>query len=146
MKTEITLRKRAVKLWRAGKSKSEIARRLQKSRVWVQRWINRYDPDVPEANLQNRSSAPKHTRRRYSQKVKAWALRSRKAREAQKGPYQHALIGAEAIHYELRELGVHPLPPPRTIHSWLKQDGRIPERKPKVRKPSNANYPVLAMR
>lgn len=144
MKAEITLRKQAVKLWMEGKSKSEIARRLQKLRSWVQRWIKRYDPHTPEASLQNHSSAPKHAGKKYPQTLKDWVVHSRKARAAQKGSkYKHALISAEAIHYELRELGAHPLPPPRTIHSWLKQAGQISERKPKARKPSNPSYPVL---
>jgi transposase InsO family protein len=145
MNTEITLRKKAVKLWLHGKTKSEIARRLQKPRLWVQRWIGRYDPNAPEESLRNRSCAPKHARKGYPGRIKEFALRSRREREAGKrSKYQHALIGAEAIHYELRELGVVPLPPSRTIHAWLKQAGMVKERKAKARKRSNPTYPILA--
>ncbi len=52
-------------------------------------------------------------------------------------------MGAEAIYYELRELGVLPLPPPRIIHFWLKQAGEIDERH-KLHKESNPTYPVLS--
>jgi len=145
MNTEITLRKKAVNLDLQGTKKTEIARRLNKSRLWVHRWVTRYDARFPEESLQNRSCAPKEIKETYPKKIKDLVLRSRKEREAGKRPaYKYALIGAEAIHYELRELGISPLPPVRTIHSWLKQAGSIQERKGKTRKPSNPTYPVLS--
>jgi IS30 family transposase len=144
MDTEITLRKKAVKLWLCGLSKSEIARRLHKPRLWVQRWISRYDPKTAEESLRNRSSAPKHVQERYPRRVKEAVLRSRKERAARKrSKYQHALIGAEAIYYELQELKITRLPPPRTIHTWLKAADLVKERKRKPRKPPNPSYPVL---
>jgi transposase len=51
MKTEIELRKRAIALHLQGWKKSEIARKLQRSRSWVQRWIGRYHPDEPTVSL-----------------------------------------------------------------------------------------------
>lgn len=145
MITEITFRKKAIQLYLEGEKKTEIARRLKKTRLWVQRWVSRYDANFPEESLQNRSSAPKKVKSAYSNKIKALVLSSRKKREAGKQPgYKYALIGAEAIHYELRELGVNPLPPSRTIHAWLKQTQFIKARNPKTRKPSNPTYPVLS--
>lgn len=74
-------------------------------------------------------------------------MRSRQEREAGKGAkYKHALVGADAIYYELQELGITPLPPPRTIHAWLKQADPIQERRGKAKKPSNPTYPVLDCR
>lgn len=144
MTTEITLRKKAVQLYLQGEKKTEIARRLKKTRLWVQRWLSRYDANFPEESLQNRSSAPKKIKSAYPNKIKALVLSSRKKREAGKQPgYKYALIGAEAIYYELRELSVKPLPPIRTIHTWLKQAQFIKKRNPKTRKPSNPTYPVL---
>jgi len=144
MDTEITLRKKAIKLWLRGLNKSEIARRLQKSRLWVQRWTARYDPCAPEASLQDHSCAPVHTQKRYTERIRDVALKSRQERETgQHSPYQHALIGAEAIHYELRELGIMPLPSPRTIHGWLKRAGKVKERKKKGKKRPNPTYPIL---
>src|SRR5215207_1779292 len=67
-------------------------------------------------------------------------LRAERER-GKRAKYQYALVSAQAIYYELQELRISPLPSPRTIHLWLKQAGRIPERK--VRKPPNASYPVL---
>jgi transposase InsO family protein len=144
MGTEITLRKKAIKLWLRGMNKSEIARRLQKPRLWVQRWTARYDPSAPEASLQDHSCAPSRTQKRYSDRIRDMVVRSRQERETGKHPrYSHALIGAEAIHYELRELGIAPLPSARTIHAWLKQAGLVRERKKKVKKQPNSTYPVL---
>lgn len=143
MDSEITLRKRAIRLWMQGKNKSEIARRLQKPRLWVQRWIGRYDPNAPEESLRDRSCTPRHTRGCYSDRIKEFVLRSRREREArERSKYQHALIGASAIHYELRELGMRPLPSVRTIHAWLKRAGMVKERKAKTKKPPNPTYPI----
>jgi putative transposase len=144
MDTEITLRKKAIRLWMQGKSKSEIARRLQKPRLWVQRWISRYDPNSPEKSLCNRSCVPKRSRDLYPGRIREFVLRSRQEREVGKrSKYQHALIGAVAIHYELRELGVTPLPSARTIHTWLKRAGMVKKRRAKTKKPPNPTYPVL---
>lgn len=145
MITEITLRKQAVKLDLQGVKKTEIAKRLNKSRLWVQRWVSRYDAHFPGESLKNRSSAPKAIKEAYPKKIKDMVFRSRTEREAGNRPaYKYALIGAEAISYELRELGISPLPPARTIHSWLKRAGSIKERKAKTRKPPNPTYPALS--
>lgn len=142
MKTKVVLRKKAVRLHLQGVPKTEIARRLTKSRRWVYRWIARYDRKQGAKSLEDRSSAPKHRKEIYSQKIKDMAIQSRRARKAGHRKYPYALVSADAIHYELRELGVSPLPPPRTIHFWLKQADEIDERQ-KPRKPSNPTYPLL---
>lgn len=144
MITKITLRKKAVQLYLQATTKIEIARRLKTSRPWVHRWISRYDVRCPEESLQDRSCAPKTIQESYPKEIKEMVLRSRKERQAGKGPkYQYALIGAEAIYYELRQLNVSPLPPPRTIHSWLRQAGLVKKRKGETRKAPNPTYPVL---
>jgi IS30 family transposase len=69
-------------------------------------------------------------------------LQIRQEREkGKRAKYQYALVGAQAIYYELRDLHVSPLPSPRTIHGWLKQAGQVSEHK--VRKPPNPTYPEL---
>jgi putative transposase len=143
MKTKVALRKEAVRLCLQGVTKTEISRRLKKSRRWVYRWITRYDRDQGEKSLTDRSSAPKHRQEIYPQKIKDQVVKSRKARKAGHRKYSYALVSAEAIYYELRDLGVSPLPPPRTIHFWLQQAGEIDKRQ-KPRKESNPTYPVPA--
>ena len=142
MKTEIELRKRAIALHLQGWNKSKIARRLQRSRSWVGRWIGRYDPNEPTRSMQDHSRAPRQTSWGYPEWLKTMVNRIRRERvKGQPAKYQYALIGAQAIYYELWELHVAPLPSLRTIHSWLKQAGQIAERK--SRKPPNPTYPVL---
>jgi IS30 family transposase len=145
MKTEIELRQRAIALYLQGWKKSEIARNMQRSRRWVHRWIGRYDPDTPTVSLQNHSRAPKQMDGVYWERIKKMVLQSREERErGKRAKYQYALVSAQAIYYELRELHVSPLPSPRTIHRWLKRAGRIQERK--SRKAPNPTYPVLPCR
>jgi putative transposase len=142
MKTEIALRKQAIALYLQGWNKSEIARKVQRSRRWVQRWIGRYEPDAPTASLQDHSRAPKQIPWAYPERIKRLVIQIRLEREGGKrAKYHYALVSAQAIYYEMRELGISPLPTPDTIHLWLKQAGRIPERK--SRKPPNPTYPVL---
>jgi len=145
MKTEIALRKRAVALHLQGWKKSEIARQLKRSRPWVDRWIDRYRPEASTLSLHDRSRAPKHRRWSYPERIKRMVVQIREERErGKRAKYQYALISAQAIYYELRELGVSPLPSPRTIHGWLKDAGQIPERK--SQKAPNLTYPVLPCR
>jgi putative transposase len=142
MKTKVALRKEAVRLHLQGIHKTEIASRLKKSRRWVYRWLARYDGKQGAKSLENRSSAPKHRKEIYPQKIKDMVVKSRQARKAGHRKYPYALVSAEAIYYELCDLGVAPLPPPRTIHFWLKQAGEI-ETPQKPHKESNPTYPVL---
>jgi putative transposase len=142
MKTEIKIRQQAVALHLQGWKKSEIARKLQRSRRWVQRWIHRFEAESCTGRLQDYSRAPKQIGWAYPERIKSMVLRLRVEREkGKRAKYQYALVSAQAICYELRELHISPLPSPRTIHLWLKQAGRIPERK--VRNPPNSTYPVL---
>lgn len=145
MKSESELRQRAIALYLQGWKKSEIARKMQRSRRWVHRWISRYRPDEPRESLQDHSRAPKQMDGVYSERIKKMVLQSREEREkGKRAKYQYALVSAQAIYYELRELHVSPIPSPRTIHRWLKRAGRIPERK--SRKVPNPTYPVLPCR
>jgi putative transposase len=154
MKTEIELRQQAIALHLQGWNKSEIARKLQRSRSWVQRWVGRYTCTAQNAvrskccsnaatgSLQNYSRAPKHVPWAFPERIKRMVLQIRMEREKGKRmKYQYALVSAQAIHYEMHELGISPLPTPDTIHRWLKQAGRIRERK--SRKAPNPTYPEL---
>lgn len=142
MKTEIELRQHAIALHLQGWKKSEIARKLQRTRSWVARWLNRYRSNEPIGSLQNQLRAPKHRSKAYPERIKKMVLQIRVERECGKrAKYQYALVSAQAIYYELRGLHVAPLPSIRTIHGWLKQAGQISVRK--SQKPPNATYPAL---
>jgi len=145
MKTEIKRRKRAMALYLQGRKKSEIARDLQRSRPWVDRWIERYQAEAPTRSLQDHFRAPKKRRGHYPERIQRMVVQIREEREAGKrAKYQYALLSARAIYYELQELGIAPLPSSRTIHRWLKRAGRIPERK--SQKAPNPTYPQLPCR
>lgn len=142
MNSQVAIRKEAVRLyWQEGFTKAEISRRLKKPRRWVARWLGRYDPQQGEKSLEDRSSAPKQRKEVYPKRIKNMVLKSRQARKAQHRKYPYALISAKAIYYELRDLGVTPCPPPRTIHFWLKQAGAV-DKPAKHCKESNPTYPV----
>lgn len=142
MNPKVALRKEAVRLyWQAGLSKAEISRQLKKTRRWVVRWLTRYDHEQGEKSLEDHSSASKHRKEAYPKRIKKMVLQSRKARKAQHRRYAYALISAKAIYYELRDLGVKPCPPPRTIHFWLKQAGEV-DKPTKPCKESNPTYPA----
>lgn len=142
MNPKIALRKEAVRLyWQAGLTKAEISRRLKKPRRWVTRWLGRYDSQQGEKSLEDRSSAPKQRKEVYPKRIKSMVLKSRQARKAQHHKHPYALISAQAIFYELRDLGVDPCPPPRTIHFWLKQAGEV-DQSVKPCKESNPTYPA----
>src|SRR5512143_1689817 len=109
MKTELKVRQQAITLHLQGWNKSEIARKVQRSRRWVQRWISRYEPETPAKSLQDHSRAPKHIRWAYPEWIKRMAVQSRIAREqGKRANYQYALVSAQAIYYELREMGISP--------------------------------------
>jgi IS30 family transposase len=142
MKTEIEVRKRAIALHLQGWNKSEISRRLQRSRAWVNRWLSRFRPDEPVVSLQDHSRAPKQMSWVYPERIKNMVLQIRQEREkGRRAKYQYALVGAQAIYYELKDLHVSPLPSTRTIHLWLKRAGQIRVRK--SQKPPNPTYPLL---
>lgn len=121
MDTEVQQRQEAIRLWLMGHSQAEISHQLNRSRKWVHYWIKRYNPDQPFESLQNISSAPKQPYSKWSDEIKQMALASRQQRVAAERPgHAYALTGAQAIYYELQALGIDPVPPVRTIHSWLK--------------------------
>jgi transposase len=116
MTTELERRKEAARLYYYQNwSKSDIRRRLNCSRSWLNRWLNRYDPDDVESSLSNHSRAPNHPYSPWSDEIRQQVLAMRQHRSQE--PY--ALIGAAAIHYELEALESGKVPPIRTIHEWL---------------------------
>jgi len=126
MGAKIALRKQAVRRYLAGESKRSICRDLGQSPSWLDYWLQRYDPDDPDGSLQDRSSAPRQPHRKWPQQVIQSALNSRRLRQESKQPgYEYALIGAEAIHFEMVALGMDPVPPVRTIHHWIQQAGLV---------------------
>src|SRR5512147_2609155 len=94
METESELRKQAIGLHLQGWKKSEIARQMQRSRSWVDRWIHRYRPEALTVSLQDHPRAPKHIGWAYSERIKRMVNQIRLERErGKRAKYQYALIG-----------------------------------------------------
>jgi transposase InsO family protein len=121
MDTEFEQRQEAVRRVLAGESVRSISESLNHSQRWVQYWLKRYRPDDVVGSLSNRSRRPTTPYSKWDTAVRQMVLSSRALRQTQ----AYTLKGAEAIHYELRALGLKPVPPVRTIHAWLKQAGYI---------------------
>jgi putative transposase len=119
MDTELERRMQACQMYYYQKlSKAEICRRLNCSRPWLDRWLNRYDPDWVEQSLSNRKAGPKQTCSPWSDDIRRQVLEMRRLR-TQRDKFPYSLIGAAAIHYELEALKSREVPPTRTIHNWL---------------------------
>lgn len=145
MNSEIALRQEAIRRSLEGQTQVCIGQALGRSTYWVRYWLARYDPDEPETSLQDRSRAPRQPYRKWSLEVRQRALASRQRRQMADLPgYQHALVGADAIHYELVHLADEPAPPPRTIHHWLQQAGLVQNHRPAADERPSKPYPQLA--
>jgi IS30 family transposase len=119
MKTELDHRKEAVQLYYYQHlSKTEIYRQLNCSRSWLNRWLERYDPDDVESSLSNRKAGTRQARSLWSTEIRQQVIEMRRSR-SQRDKWPYALIGAAAIHYELEALRNSEVPPIRTIHRWL---------------------------
>jgi putative transposase len=125
MDRKIALRQEAIRRYLAGEKVVAIGRSLGRSRQWVARWIERYQPDLPEESLRDRSHAPRNAHFKWCDEVRQQVLNSRRMRMSSDNGYRYALIGAEAIHYELQALGQTEVPPVRTVHYWLKSAGLV---------------------
>lgn len=125
MKQEILRRREVVQLYYYQHlSKAEICRQLGCSRPWLDRWLNRYDPDNVELSLQDRTRGPRQGHSRWSPQIRQQVVEMRRLR-SQGTQWPYALKGAAAIHYELHALYSPEVPPIRTIHSWLVKAGLI---------------------
>lgn len=129
MRAELDDRKEAVQLYYYQHlSKTEICRQLSCSRPWLNRWLERYDPDDVENSLSNHRAGARQARSRWSTEIRQQVIEMRRSR-SQRDKWPYALIGAAAIHYELDALSSSEVPPIRTIHRWLVAADLV-ERKP----------------
>ena len=118
-RSEEELRKEAVRRRLTGESPERIACSLGRSRRWVAKWIGRYDPAAADWAA-GAKRGPERAPHRTAAETEALVLAVRERLVA--NPW--AQVGAEAIAWELRKLGVEP-PPRRTI-SGASSPGRAP--------------------
>lgn len=137
MEKEIELyRILAVQRFNAGERPEAICASLGKSKAWLYKWIRRH---LENNNAWNQSrsrsplSAPQHMSAEIEEIVKMVRLNLYN---------QDLFCGAQAIHWELGELGVKPLPSIRTINRILSRNELTHRRTGKYEAKGTA-YPKL---
>jgi putative transposase len=137
--TEIQRRKRAVALYYSEhQTKAAICHKLDCTFPWLDRWLARYDPDDVEGSLRDRKRGPHQPSTPWSPEIRKEVIAMRETRsDRERFPY--AFIGAEAIRAELEALQREEIPPERTIHRWIAEQGLVnpppPPQEPRQRKP-----------
>jgi putative transposase len=109
-------RLRAIERHLKGESVSAICASLQRSRVWFHRWLDRFKSGDPEW-FRERSRRPRRNPSRTSSEVEN-AVRRLRSRLEEQGEFS----GAQAIRWEMEELGLEPLPSIRTIGRILARE------------------------
>lgn len=127
----------AITRYLRGEPASAICRALGRTRAWLYKWLQRYDPTKPGWS----QSQPRRPRR-VAAKTPAEAerlvceIRQRLVRT------KYAQKGALAIQWQLQQLGVAPLPALWTINRILKRHGLLV--KPRY-EPRGTPYPAMAL-
>ena len=141
MTTKLEQRKKVIQMYfYEHLSKAEICRRQSCCRSWLDRWLQRYNPDDVDSSLSDRKRGPRQTNHTWSDGVKQQALEMRRLRSRNE-LWPYALIGATAIHYELKALGSLEVPPVRTIHRWLVEAGLVEHKPVSVQKHESKPIP-----
>lgn len=126
----------AVKRFTAGESPEAICASLGKSKAWLYKWIRRYlekDEAWHQSRPRRPHSASRHTPAEIEEIVKMVRLNL----------YNQGLFcGAQAIHWELTDIGVTPLPSIRTINRILSRNELTHRRTGKYEAKGTA-YPKL---
>ncbi len=118
-----------------GESITSICRALGKSRRWFYYWVRRYSP-TDGVWSEDRSRAPLHQRHKLPQSVERLVCEVRTRLLGRK----YSQRGAVAIQWELRQLGVNPLPGIWTINRIIARHQLRPPFLPRSHRP---NYPKL---
>lgn len=137
------LRREAVRRRLAGEGSEEIAEALGRSGRWVRKWVARHEEHSGEDTWAvERSRAPHHSPSRTPEKLEDQILAARRRLVAN----PRAQYGSLAIQWELRRLGVEPIPPSRTIERVLQRAGVSQPRRRASRYASKGMpYPAAAV-
>lgn len=136
----------AIRRYLEGDPPAEISASLGYSSAWFFKWRLRYALYGLEG-LKDLPKAPKHQAEQTPEKLERAIVNIRQAREKrERDETRYALIGAEAIHQELQELGYVP-PSVRTVHNILVRHGQVtPDPAPQsVKQVIDRHYPSLTI-
>jgi putative transposase len=126
----------AVQRFKNGESTDSICTSLGKSKVWLYKWIKRYlesDDSWNESRSRRPLSTPTHTPSEIEEIVKMVRLNLYN---------QDLFCGAQAILWEMEDLGARPLPSIRTINRILSRNELTHRRTGKYEAKGTA-YPIL---
>jgi transposase/transposase InsO family protein len=130
-----------IHLVRSGKTVSQAAQELGRSRSWGYKWKARYEQEG-WAGVKERSRAPRRVARQTLTTVRQEIVRVRSMLEAEaQEPDQLGYIGAPAIYARLQSSGLQPLPGLSTIERLLRRAGMTKPHLPKEKK--EIQYPHL---
>jgi putative transposase len=131
-------RKLAIERYASGEQITSIARSLGYSRKWVYKWIGRHDSSDSSPDWhQSRSSCPHSSPRQLTGDV------VRAVKMVRLSLYNEGLFcGAQAIEWELNELGVEPVPSLRSISRILSRE-ELTHRRTGAYEPKGRKYPAL---
>ncbi len=135
--TDEQARKEAVKLYHAGVSPSELCNKLQRTRPWFYKWLERYESGDPDW-YKERSRAPLHVANKTSEKTEEQVLKIRGHLEKAK----YSQIGSLAIQWEMEKRKLETLPT-WTIERILKRHNVVREKK--KYQPSGKAYPDVKL-
>ncbi|HUG85461.1 MAG TPA: helix-turn-helix domain-containing protein [Euzebya sp.] len=117
---EKALRKEAVRRRLAGESAEDIAADLGRTARWVRKWVARHDEDGHhDVWAHGRSRAPHHSPNRIDNDLREAIIAARQRLVAN----ARAQYGALAVQWELRRLGIDPIPPTRTVERVIARAG-----------------------
>lgn len=134
--SEEELRREAVRRRLSGESAEEIAGELGRTSRWVRKWVERHGEDGHDDGwASSRSRAPLSSPTRTPDEVAERILAARERLVAN----PRAQYGSLAIQWELRRLGVDPIPPSWTIERVLARAGVT---RPRRRSPRYASKGV----
>jgi putative transposase len=129
------LRILAVQRFKAGESPESICASLGKSKFWLYKWVKRYneDPSWCEDRSCRPFAKPTRTPSEIEEIVKMVRLNLYN---------QDLFCGAQAILWEMEDLGARPLPSIRTINRILARN-ELTHRRTGKYKAKGTTYPVL---
>jgi putative transposase len=131
-------RKIAIDRYSSGERITTIARSMGYSRKWVYKWVERHDSsdDASDWN-QSRSSCPQNSPRQLAENM------VEAVKMVRLSLYNQGLFcGAQAIEWELKELGVESVPSLRSINRILSRE-ELTHRRTGSYEPKGKKYPAL---
>jgi len=138
--SEEELRKEAVRRRQAGESAEEVATALGRSSRWVRKWsVRAADETGNQAWAQDRSRAPHTSPTRTPDEVRRSIVDAR----ARLVTNPRAQYGPLAVAWELRRMGIDPIPPRWTIERVIGAEGLArPRRRPARYVSKGVPYPT----